>query len=116
MVIGSATGLHDPMTTSKGIAAASAGAWPEGTDPSANRAMGSGPASGTKRSSSSASASTWRAASASSSGDAVEVTVRAIRRRTAWASSSLPSPLQGLAVDIGGPPSGSAIVAAERVR
>src|SRR5664280_1932964 len=112
MVMGRATGLHEPMIMSNGMAAASpATSWGR-TEWWANLVVGTGPTSGTRRSSSSARAVARSAASASTSVGAVAVTVSAISRRTAAASSSRPPPLQGRAR--GGPASaGSATATAE---
>src|ERR1700722_15651818 len=97
VVRGRAIGLPEPMITSNGMAADSTSACSAWTVVSENRVMGTGPSSGTKTSSRSASAAACRATSASRSGGATEVTVTAMRRRTAAASSSLPSLLHGLA-------------------
>src|SRR5664279_291927 len=97
MMMGRATGLHEPMTMSNGMAAANVSTSSGRTAWSANLPVGTGPTSGTNSSSSSAKAVARSAAPASTSGAAVAVTVRAVNRRTAAASSSRPPPLQGLA-------------------
>src|SRR5665213_4171767 len=93
--MGGASGLQDPTTMSKGMAAVRPDRSSGPTDSSANRPTGRGPSSGTVAVSSSHSASIRDAAPGVLAGAGVEVTVSSIRRRTAAASSSLPPPLQG---------------------